>query len=149
MRLVRAVLQRVSSARVRVEGAVVVGEVGRGLCVLVGVTHSDTDADARSMARKIAGLRLFDDETGTMNLSVVEVGGSVLVVSQFTLYGDTGRGRRPSWSSAAPAAEAEPLVRAVGDELKKQGVTVATGRFGAAMEVELVNDGPVTLVLET
>lgn len=149
MRLVRAVLQRVSSARVRVEGAVVVGEVGRGLCVLVGVTHSDTDADARSMARKIAGLRLFDDETGTMNLSVVEVGGSVLVVSQFTLYGDTGRGRRPSWSSAAPAAEAEPLVRAVADELKKQGVTVATGRFGAAMEVELVNDGPVTLVLET
>ncbi|HEX2064221.1 MAG TPA: D-aminoacyl-tRNA deacylase [Acidimicrobiales bacterium] len=144
----RAVLQRVSSARVRVEDAVV-GEVGKGLCVLVGVTHSDTDTDARWTARKIAALRLFDDETGTMNLSLLEAGGSVLLVSQFTLYGDTGRGRRPSWSSAAPAAQAEPLVRAVADELRKQGVTVATGSFGAAMEVELVNEGPVTLLLET
>ncbi len=147
MRLVRAILQRVSSARVRAEGTVV-GEVGRGLCVLVGVTHADTAADAGWMAWKIAGLRLFDDETGTMNLSVLEVGDSVLVVSQFTLYGDAGRGRRPSWSSAAPAARAEPLVRALTDELRKQGVTVATGRFGAAMEVELVNEGPVTLLLE-
>ncbi len=144
----RAVLQRVSSAQVRVDGEIV-GEIGSGLCAFVGVTHADTDADAARMARKIAGLRLFDDGTGKMNLSLLEAGGSVLVVSQFTLYGDTARGRRPSWSSAAPAAQAEPLVDAVAAELAQMGVTVSTGRFRAAMVVALVNEGPVTVLVET
>lgn len=137
----RAVVQRVTSARVRVDGAVV-GEIGAGLCVLVGVTHSDTAAVAARLAGKLANLRLFDDR------SVLETGGAVLVVSQFTLYGDTSRGRRPSWSAAAPGPVAEPLVEAVVDELRRLGLTVGTGRFGAHMEVELVNDGPVTVTVE-
>ncbi len=125
-----------------------VGEIGQGLCALVGVTHSDTEAEARRMAGKLANLRLFADETGTMNRSVIEAGGSVLVVSQFTLYGDTSRGRRPSWSAAASGPHAEPLVGAVAAALREGGVRVATGRFGAAMELELVNDGPVTVLVE-
>jgi D-tyrosyl-tRNA(Tyr) deacylase len=127
----------------------VVGEIRRGLCVLVGVTHADTEREAAQMARKLAGLRLFPDADGTMNMSVADVGASVLIVSQFTLYGDTSRGRRPSWSAAAPAAQAEPLVIAVVDALRREGVAVATGRFRATMQVELVNDGPVTVLLET
>lgn len=143
----RAVVQRVTSARVRVGGEVV-GEIRAGLCALVGVTHSDTAAGAVQMAAKLAGLRLFADAAGVMNRSVTEAGGAVLVVSQFTLYGDTARGRRPSWSAAAPGPVAEPLVEAVVDELRRRGIAVATGRFGAQMEVELVNDGPVTVIVE-
>ena len=143
----RAVVQRVSSARVRVDG-VVVGEIGPGLCVLVGVRHDDTPAAAARMAAKLASVRLFGDGAGVMNRSVAEAGGSVLVVSQFTLYGDTARGRRPSWAAAAPGPMAEPLVIAVVDRLRAAGLTVETGVFGAAMEVELVNDGPVTLIVE-
>ena len=144
---VRAVVQRVTSARVRVGGAVV-GEIGAGLCILVGVTHADTVAVAERMAAKLTGLRLFDDGSGGMNRSVVEAAGSALVVSQFTLYGDTSRGRRPSWSAAAPGARAEPLVDAVTMALRARGLRVETGIFGAMMEVELVNDGPVTLIVE-
>ena len=147
MRRVRAVVQRVTSARVRVAGGVV-GEIGPGLCVLVGVTHDDTPASAERLAAKLTGLRLFGDDAGVMNRSVEEVGGAVLVVSQFTLYGDTSRGRRPSWSAAAPGPVAEPLVDAVVGALRRAGLVVATGVFGAAMEVELVNDGPVTVLVE-
>jgi D-tyrosyl-tRNA(Tyr) deacylase len=143
----RAVVQRVAEARVTVGGEVV-GEIGPGLCALVGVTHGDDEGVARRLAAKIWHLRVFDDEAGVMNRPVAEVGGSVLVVSQFTLYGDTTRGRRPSWAAAAPPERAEPLVRAVCDELVALGANVATGRFGAAMRVALVNDGPVTLILE-
>jgi len=145
---VRAVVQRVLEARVRVDGAVL-GEIGDGLCVLLGVTHDDTDANARAMAAKLWHLRIFGDEAGTMNLSLADAGGAVLVVSQFTLYGDTSRGRRPSWVAAAPGAVAEPLVDATVVELRRLGATVATGRFGADMLVELVNDGPVTVVVDT
>ncbi len=143
----RAVVQRVSRASVVVDGEVV-GEVGSGLCVLVGVTHSDTLEEARRMAAKVWGLRLFPDAEGRMGLSGHDAGAEVLVVSQFTLYGDTRRGRRPSWVDAAPGPVAEPLVQAVVDELRALGALVASGRFGAHMEVELVNDGPVTLVID-
>jgi len=132
---------------VRIDGEVV-GEIGRGLCVLVGVTHSDDDAAARKLADKVWGLRVFADDAGTMNLPVSAAGGEVLVVSQFTLYGDTSRGRRPSWVDAAAPEQAEPLVDAFVNSLRALGATVRTGRFGADMAVELVNDGPVTLLLE-
>lgn len=143
----RALVQRVTGARVRVDGDVV-GEIGAGLCVLVGVTHDDDEADAARLASKVWQLRVFPDADGQMNLPVESVGGSVLVVSQFTLYGDTRRGRRPSWAAAAPPEVAEPLVTAFAEALRGLGATVATGRFGAHMAVELVNDGPVTLLLE-
>ncbi len=143
----RAVVQRVRQASVRVDGEVV-GEIGAGLCVLLGVTHDDTDANVQAMARKLWHLRIFADADGAMNLSVAEAGGAVLVVSQFTLYGDTSRGRRPSWVAAAPGLVAEPMVDAVVAELRRLGATVATGRFGAHMLVELANDGPVTLVID-
>jgi D-tyrosyl-tRNA(Tyr) deacylase len=143
----RALVQRVSRASVVVDGEVS-GAVGRGLCVLVGVTHEDDEAAARALAAKIWHLRVFSDDEGRMNHSVREVGGEVLVVSQFTLYGDTSRGRRPSWVSAAPPDQAEPLVELVCEELRSLGAVVATGRFRADMAVELVNDGPVTLMLE-
>jgi len=140
---VRAVVQRVSRAAVRVEGEAV-GAVDRpGLLVLLGVTHDDGPAQVATVARKIAELRILRDER-----SAVEVGAPVLVVSQFTLYGDTRKGRRPSWSAAAPGPVAEPLVDAVVEELRGRGLEVATGRFGAMMEVELVNDGPFTILLE-
>ena len=129
-------------------GGDAVGEIGTGLLALVGVTHADTESESRRMAAKLWGLRIFDDGQGAMSLSASEVGGSVLVVSQFTLYGDTSRGRRPSWSAAAPAVLAEPLVDAVVTELATLGANVATGRFGAHMHVELENDGPVTLVVD-
>lgn len=135
-------MQRVDHATVTV-GNEAVGRIGRGLCAFVGVTHDDTPEAARKLADKLRNLRVFDDR------SVADIGGEVLVVSQFTLYGDTSRGRRPSWSAAAPGEEAEPLVGAVVEELRRLGVTVATGRFGAAMTVDLANDGPVTLIVET
>lgn len=140
-------VQRVSSAAVRVDGEVV-GSIGAGLCVLVGVTHSDGASHARDLAAKIWHLRVFPDDDGRMQHPVEAVGGEVLVISQFTLYGDTSRGRRPSWVAAAAPDVAEPLVEAVVAELRGLGATVATGRFGAHMDVELVNDGPVTLLLE-
>lgn len=144
---VRGLVQRVASASVTV-GDEVVGEIGRGLCVLVGVTHSDTAAVAHRLADKIWNLRVLDDDDGVMNRSLADVGGSVLVISQFTLYGDTSGGRRPSWSAAAPPGLAEPLVDAVVARLRSLGATVATGRFRAEMLVQIANDGPVTVMLE-
>ena len=142
----RAVVQRVTEARVTVDGEVV-GEIGPGLCALVGVTRDGVD-QARKLATKLWGLRILDDEEGVMNRSVSEVGGGILVVSQFTLYGDTSRGRRPSWIAAARPEHAEPLVDAVVEELRRLGAEVATGRFRADMRVALVNDGPVTVILD-
>ena len=140
-------MQRVSRARVRVAGETV-GAIDTGLLALVGVTHADTQAQSVKLADKLWGLRLFPDDDGVMNRPVASVGGQVLVVSQFTLYGDTSRGRRPSWVAAAPPEAAEPLVGAVIDALRNLGAVVANGRFGAHMEVELVNDGPVTVILD-
>jgi D-tyrosyl-tRNA(Tyr) deacylase len=125
-----------------------VGEIGPGLCVLVGVTHDDTEAQARRLADKLWNLRVFDDEDGVMNRSVSDTSGELLVVSQFTLYGDTRKGRRPSWLAAAPPEHAEPLVDAVAGALRELGATVATGRFRANMRVALENDGPVTVLVE-
>jgi len=143
----RALVQRVSEASVTVDGEVV-GAIGRGLCALVGVTHEDGPAEARKLSAKLAKLRVFDDDQGVMNRSVLDVGGAVLVVSQFTLYGDAAKGNRPSYLAAARPEHAEPLVSAVVDELRALGLTVATGRFRTEMAVALVNDGPVTLLLE-
>ena len=143
----RSLVQRVSEARVRIDG-VVVGEIGAGLCVLVGVTHGDDEATARRLADKVWNLRVFPDGEASMQRSLAATGGGALVVSQFTLYGDTRRGRRPSWTAAAPPEVAEPLVDAFAAALAALGAPVATGRFGAHMAVELVNDGPVTLLLE-
>jgi D-aminoacyl-tRNA deacylase len=144
---VRAVVQRVREASVTVDGEVV-GAVGPGLLALVGVTHDDEPAIAARLAGKLAHLRVMDDEAGVMNRSVLDAGGEVLVVSQFTLYGDTSRGRRPSWIAAARPEHAEPLVDAVVAELRGLGLTVATGRFRTDMQVALVNDGPVTVIVE-
>jgi len=141
-------VQRVSEAAVTVEGEVV-GAVGRGLCVLLGVTHDDDQSGARKMAAKLWTLRLFDDAEGRMGVGADEAGAELLVISQFTLYGDTRKGRRPSWTAAAPGAVAEPLVDEVVAELRRLGATVATGRFGAMMQVSLVNDGPTTVLVET
>jgi D-tyrosyl-tRNA(Tyr) deacylase len=143
----RGLVQRVRSASVAVDGEVV-GEIGPGLCVLVGVTHDDGEPQARKLADKIWNLRVCDDDNGVMNRSVAETTGQVLVVSQFTLYGDTRKGRRPSWVAAARPGQAEPLVEAVVSALRGLGAEVATGRFGAHMGVELVNDGPVTLIVD-
>jgi D-tyrosyl-tRNA(Tyr) deacylase len=143
----RVVLQRVSRAAVRVDGRVV-GEIGRGLLLLAGFTAGDTDATVEWMAEKIAGLRMFPDDDGKMNRSLDDIGGAVLVVSQFTLYGDARKGRRPSFVDAAPPAVAEPLYGHFADALAARGIPVARGVFGAVMAVELVNDGPVTLLVE-
>lgn len=143
----RALVQRVERAAVTVGGEEV-GAIGAGLCVFVGVTHTDTAALAERLAAKLWHLRVVDDDAGVMNRSLADTTGAVLVISQFTLYGDTSRGRRPSWAGAAPPTVAEPLVDAVVDALRDLGATVAAGRFGADMAVELVNDGPVTLLLE-
>jgi D-aminoacyl-tRNA deacylase len=143
----RAVLQRVRRASVDVDGEVV-GAIGAGLCVLVGVTHADTEASAQKLADKIWRLRIFADEAGQMNLAASDLGLPVLVVSQFTLYADTSKGRRPSWQGAAPGPVAEPLVLAFSAALRDLGASVQTGVFGASMQVELVNDGPMTLILE-
>ncbi len=145
---VRAVVQRVTEASVSV-GGTAVGAIGAGLCVLVGVTHADDEASAEKLAQKIWNLRVFDDADGVMNVSAADSGRPLLVISQFTLYGDTRKGRRPSWAAAARPEQAEPLVDAVVASLRELGAEVATGRFGAAMQVELTNDGPVTLLIET
>ena len=147
----RVVLQRV--ARAAVSWRDEVGreqreEIARGLVILLGVGPDDDTQKADRLADKVANLRLFADDQGRTNLSLKDIEGEVLIVSQFTLYADTSRGRRPSWVAAAPGDVAEPLVEAVADQLRKHGATVATGVFGAEMEVELVNDGPVTIFLE-
>ncbi|MDQ1397161.1 MAG: D-aminoacyl-tRNA deacylase [Acidimicrobiaceae bacterium] len=126
----------------------VIGSIGGGLCVFVGATHSDTDATAAALAAKVWHLRILDDDRGMMNRSLAEAGGAILVVSQFTLYGDTARGRRPSWAAAAPPELAQSLIEAFTRALRELGAEVATGRFRAEMQVALINDGPVTLVLE-
>lgn len=144
----RAVVQRVSQARVDVAGAVA-GEIGAGLLVLLGVTHADEPADVKRLAEKLLGLRIFSDAEGRFNLALQDIGGAVLVVSQFTLYGETRKGRRPSFTQAAQPEHAAPLIDLFAELLRGQGVAVATGVFGAHMEVRLVNDGPVTLVLDT
>jgi D-aminoacyl-tRNA deacylase len=127
----------------------VMAAIGPGLCVLIGVTHDDDDATARRLADKLWHLRVFDDDAGVMNLAAADVSAPLLVVSQFTLYGDTSRGRRPSWVAAARPEVAAPLIDVVVGRLRALGATVGTGRFGARMAVELVNDGPVTLLLES
>lgn len=140
-------MQRVTEASVAVDGHVV-GSIGQGLCVLVGVTHDDGGDHARKVADKLWNLRLFDDEDGVMNRSAADLGAELLVISQFTLYGDTAKGRRPSWRQAAGPEHAEPLVTAVVDELRAAGATVATGVFRAQMAVTLTNDGPSTIMIE-
>jgi D-tyrosyl-tRNA(Tyr) deacylase len=144
----RAVVQRVSSAQVTVD-ARVVGQIERGFLVLVGITHSDGEAEARLLARKIAGLRVFEDGDGKMNLSLAEIDGAVLAVSQFTLYGDVRKGRRPSFIEAARPEQAEPLYQHFCQLLTAEGVAVAQGVFQAHMEIALINDGPVTIWLDT
>lgn len=143
----RGLVQRVTAAKVEVAGELV-GAIGPGLCVLVGVHRDDTEAQADKLADKLWGLRVMDDEAGVMNRSVADTTGEVLVVSQFTLYGNTEKGRRPSWLDAAPPEHAEPLVERVVERLRGLGATVATGRFRTDMAVTLTNDGPVTLLLE-
>lgn len=153
----RALVQRVTRACVtaRLHGDsiengenVEVGRIARGVVALVGVTHGDDESTARALAAKIWNLRIMDDAQGVMNLSVADAAGEVLVVSQFTLYGDTTRGRRPSWIAAARPEHAEPLIEALVAELRRLGAVVATGRFRTDMQVELVNDGPVTVMVE-
>jgi D-tyrosyl-tRNA(Tyr) deacylase len=144
---VRGLVQRVAEAKVTV-GEEVVGEIGPGLCVLVGVHRDDTEAQAAKLADKVWGLRIMADDDGVMNRSVADTTGNVLVVSQFTLHGNTDRGRRPSWLEAAAPDAAEPLVDLVVSTLRDLGATVATGRFRTDMLVSLVNDGPTTILLE-
>jgi D-tyrosyl-tRNA(Tyr) deacylase len=143
----RAVVQRVTEAAVTV-GDETVGAIGAGLCVLVGVTHDDDAARAAKLADKLWNLRILDDADGVMNVSAAEAAAPLLVISQFTLYGDTAKGRRPSWIAAARPEQAEPLVDAVVARLRELGAAVATGRFRADMAVSLVNDGPVTVIVE-
>ena len=144
----RAVLQRVSRASVAVDGQIV-GQIGRGFVVLVGVTHGDGEAQAEWLARKISGLRVFEDDAGKFNRSILDMGGSALVVSQFTLYADARKGRRPAFTDAAPPEVAEPLIARFCDLLRAHGVPVQTGVFAAKMQVEIHNDGPVTIILDT
>ena len=144
----RAAVQRVSAASVAVEGQVI-SEIGRGFLVLLGVSHSDTEAEAIYLAHKIAGLRVFEDAEGKMNVGLAEIGGAALVVSQFTLYGDVRKGRRPSFTDAARPEQAEALYQRFCQLLAAEGIPVAQGRFQATMAVTLVNDGPVTLWLDT
>jgi D-tyrosyl-tRNA(Tyr) deacylase len=144
----RACIQRVNRAEVSVDGQAC-GQIGRGMLVLLGVATADTEAEARGLAQKVAGLRIFDDEQGKMNLALADVGGDMLVVSQFTLLGDCRRGRRPDFLAAAGPEVAERLYEAFVAAVAKLGIRVATGRFRAHMQVELVNDGPVTLLLDT
>ena len=144
----RAVVQRVRSAEVRVKGEVI-GRIGPGLLVLVGIAKCDTPAIGNALAGKIVSLRIFDDQEGRMNLDVREAGGAVLAASEFTLYGDCRKGRRPSYADAAPPDDALPIYHAFVESLKALGVKVETGEFRAMMEVDLVNDGPVTLLLDS
>lgn len=143
----RAVVQRVARAHVLEDGRLL-GEVAGGLCVLLGIARGDDEKLAVSLAKKLAKLRIFPDDEGRFSHTVTDVGGSVLVISQFTLLGDAKKGNRPSFSQAAPADLAEPLFERFCDTLRAEGVGVATGRFGALMQVELVNDGPVTIILD-
>jgi D-tyrosyl-tRNA(Tyr) deacylase len=148
----RAVVQRVSRAKVTVngsDGGDVTGEIGLGLLVLLGVGTGDTRAEADYLVEKIIGLRIFEDAAGKMNLSVAEVGGAVLVVSQFTLYGDVRRGKRPSFDAAAPPAEARELYEHFVEKIRASGLRCETGRFQETMQVELVNEGPVTILLDS
>ncbi|MCG7336947.1 D-aminoacyl-tRNA deacylase [Sporosarcina sp. ACRSM] len=144
----RVVLQRSGPAAVRVNGEVT-GQIDKGYVLLVGITHTDTEKDVDYVAKKIAGLRLWEDEEGKMNRSIDEVGGDILSVSQFTLYGDTKKGRRPSFIEAARPEHAEPLWNYFNRKLEEEGLAVQTGIFGAMMDVELVNDGPVTIIVES
>jgi D-tyrosyl-tRNA(Tyr) deacylase len=144
----RAVVQRVSHAQVTVSGEIT-GKIGRGLVVLLGVTHADTASDADYLAGKIAGLRIFEDEGGKMNLAVAGVGGGILVVSQFTLYGDVRRGKRPSFDAAASPQRARELYEYFVERIRSAGLPCETGRFQEMMQVELVNDGPVTILLDS
>lgn len=144
----RAVIQRVSEARVEVDGEVL-GQINEGLMILLGVHTADQEADLRYLAEKIAHLRIFEDEAGKMNLSLLDIGGSALVVSQFTLYADTRRGRRPGFSAAAGPDKAEPLYEQFCSVLASHGIPIATGRFGANMDVHLTNQGPVTIIIDT
>ena len=143
----RALVQRVSTASVTVDDQVI-GRIGKGFVILLGVTHTDSEVEAEWLARKVAGLRVFDDDEGKMNAALSDVNGELLVVSQFTLYGDARRGRRPSYTNAARPEQAEPLVAYFVDQLRGMGYNVATGLFGANMDVEIHNDGPVTLMVE-
>jgi D-tyrosyl-tRNA(Tyr) deacylase len=144
----RAVVQRVSRARVTVNGEVA-GEIGPGLLVLLGVTHDDAEPGAQYLAEKIVGLRVFEDESGKMNLAVGDAGGAILVVSQFTLFGDVRRGKRPSFDSAAPPQQARELYEYFVQQIRATGLRCETGRFQEMMQVELVNDGPVTILLDS
>jgi D-tyrosyl-tRNA(Tyr) deacylase len=144
----RAIVQRVSRAKVTV-GEEIAGEIGAGLLVLLGVGHEDTEADATYLAEKIVGLRIFEDSDGKMNRSVQDAGGSVLAVSQFTLYGDVRRGKRPSFDAAAPPEQARRLNEFFVERVRAAGVRCETGRFQEMMQVELVNDGPVTILLDS
>jgi len=145
---VRVVLQRSLAASVKVDGKVT-GQIDKGYVLLVGLTHEDTTEDVRYVAEKVANLRLFEDEEGKMNRSIFEDGGSILSISQFTLYGDTRKGRRPSFSEAAKPDVAKPLWDLFNQELRKLNLQVETGIFGAMMDVSLTNDGPVTLIVES
>lgn len=144
----KVVVQRSKQAAVTVDGELT-GSIEFGLVLLVGITHEDSEEDIRKMADKIAGLRIFEDEAGKMNFSVLDIGGQILSVSQFTLYGDTRKGRRPNFMAAARPEQAEPLYNRFNEELQAAGLTVATGRFGAMMDVSLVNWGPVTLIMDS
>jgi len=144
----RAVIQRVSRAKVVVDGETV-GEIGRGLLVLLGVAQADMQADADYLAHKTTGLRIFEDDAGKMNRAVAEVGGAVLVISQFTLYGDVRRGKRPSFDAAAPPQKARELYEYFIDRIRRAGLRCETGKFQEMMQVELVNDGPVTILLDS
>ena len=144
----RAVVQRASRASVRIEGSTM-AKIGQGLVVLLGIRNGDTATDIKWLTEKIINLRIFDDPAGKMNMSIADIGGEMLIVSQFTLYGDCRKGRRPGFSAAAPPEIAEPLYNQFIDEIKNRGVRTVTGIFQAAMQVELVNDGPVTLLLDT
>ena len=144
----RAVVQRVSRAQVSVNGEIT-GQIGLGLLVLLGIGHDDTETDATCLAEKIAGLRIFEDDQGKMNRSLPEVGGSVLAVSQFTLYGDVRRGKRPSFDAAAPPEKARQLYEFFVEQIRAAGLRCATGRFQEMMKVELVNEGPVTILLDS
>lgn len=143
----RALVQRVVKATVRVENQTV-GAIAQGLCVFVGVTHDDSFEESDQLVKKIVSLRIMDDENSVMNKSVIDVDGEILIVSQFTLYGDTSKGRRPGWSAAAAPDHAEPLIERVVEGVKAAGVVVETGRFREHMQVELINDGPATLMIE-
>jgi D-aminoacyl-tRNA deacylase len=144
----KAVVQRVKKSSVSVDN-IVVGEIGRGLLVLLGVDRQDKEEDALFLADKITGLRIFEDDQGKMNVSLAEIGGEMLVVSQFTLLGDCRKGRRPSFVAAAPTVKAEYLYEVYIDRVRQNGISVQTGKFQAMMEVSLINDGPVTLIVES